>query len=48
MFDMKTQPWFIKINSQEEFDLVQEWLIENYGKGLQCDWQGLPKKWGGH
>lgn len=46
MFDMKTQPWFIKINSQEEFDLVQEWLIENYGKGLQCDWEGYPKKSG--
>lgn len=46
MFDMKTQPWFIKINSQEEFDLVQEWLIENYGKGLQCDWEGYFKKCG--
>lgn len=45
MFDMKTQPWFIKINSQEEFDLVQEWLIENYGSGLGCEWTGhIPKE----
>lgn len=46
MFDMKTQPWYIKINSQEEFDLVQEWLIENYGSGLECDWDGYFKKCG--
>lgn len=46
MFDMKTQPWFIKIDSQEEFDLVQEWLIENYGSGLQCNWGGPTKKCG--
>lgn len=39
-FNMKTQPWFIRINSQEEFQAVQEWLIENHGVSLDCRWNG--------
>lgn len=32
LFDMKTQPWFIRINNEEEWDLAQQWLKENFGK----------------
>lgn len=28
-FDLKTQPWFIRINSPEESKVVQEWLFSN-------------------
>ena len=38
MFDMKTQPWFIRINSQEEFGAVNEWLLDNHGASLECEW----------
>lgn len=31
MFDMKKNPWYIKVNSQEEFNAVQEWLLNNFG-----------------
>lgn len=33
-FDMKTQPWYIRVNNEEEFNLVQEWLKDNFGKCL--------------
>lgn len=38
MFDMKTQPWFILISSQEEFGAVNEWLLDNHGASLECEW----------
>lgn len=31
MFDMKKNPWYIKVNSKEQFDAVQEWLLKNFG-----------------
>lgn len=31
MFDLKKNPWYIKPNSQEEFNAVQEWLLDNFG-----------------
>lgn len=39
-FNMKTQPWFIRINSQEEFDVVDKWLLDNHGVSLDCRWNG--------
>lgn len=26
-FDMKTQPWFIRVNNEQEFNLAKEWAI---------------------
>lgn len=31
MFDMKTNPWFIRVNNKEEYDAASEWLNENFG-----------------
>lgn len=31
MFDLKKNPWYIKVNSQEQFNAVQEWLLDNFG-----------------
>lgn len=31
-FDMKTQPWFIRIESEEQFKAVGDWLLVNFGK----------------
>lgn len=36
VFNLKTQPWFIRVNNKEEFDLIQEWLLENFGKKLEA------------
>lgn len=30
-FDLKTQPWFIRI-SRENYDSINAWLVENFGK----------------
>lgn len=35
-FDMKENGWYIRYNNEEEFNLVQEWLQENYGDNLDC------------
>lgn len=37
-FDMHTQPWFIRVNNEQEFHLVQEWLKENFGTCYNCGW----------
>lgn len=34
MFNIKTDPWFIRINSEQEFNVIQDWLEENYGCSL--------------
>ena len=34
MFNIKTDPWFIRVNSEEEFEVIQDWLEENYGCSL--------------
>lgn len=31
MFNIKTDPWFIRVNSEQEFEIIQDWLQENYG-----------------
>jgi hypothetical protein len=31
MFNIKTDPWFIRVNSEQEFKIIQDWLQENYG-----------------
>lgn len=33
-FDMKTQPWFIKLNNALEFEAVNKWIKENTGREL--------------
>lgn len=30
-FDLKTNPWWIAVRNREEYELVQKWLLENYG-----------------
>ena len=34
MFNIKTDPWFIRVNSEQEFEAIQDWLQENYGTCL--------------
>ena len=34
MFNIKTDPWFIRVNSKQEFKVIQDWLQENYGYSL--------------
>nr|DAH57282.1 MAG TPA: hypothetical protein [Caudoviricetes sp.] len=34
MFDLKTNPWLIRVHSEEEYNNVNEWLFENFGKKL--------------
>ena len=34
MFNIKTDPWFIRVNSKQEFEVIQDWLQENYGCSL--------------
>ena len=31
MFNIKADPWFIRVNSKQEFEVIQDWLEENYG-----------------
>lgn len=42
-FDMKENGWYIRYNNEEEFNLVQEWLQENYGKKMPCHYVGYSK-----
>lgn len=42
-FDMKIQPWFIRVNNEQEFNLVQEWLKENFGTCCNFKWYPLMK-----
>lgn len=37
-FDLKTQPWFVRVNNEQEFNLLQEWLKENFGTHYNCGW----------
>jgi hypothetical protein len=32
-FDMKTQPWFIRVSNEQEYDAVKDWLVNE--KGLE-------------
>ena len=34
MFDLKTTPWVIKINSQEEYEAAEKWLKREFGSSL--------------
>ena len=34
MFNIKSDPWFIRVNSKQEFEVIQDWLQENYGCSL--------------
>lgn len=38
MFNIKTDPWFIRVNSEQEFDVIQNWLEENYGTCLMVEY----------
>lgn len=42
-FDMRTQPWFIRVNNEQEFNLVQEWLEENFGTVPYFGWYPQTK-----
>lgn len=33
-FDMHTQPWYIRVEDEEQFNLANEWLKENFGSSL--------------
>lgn len=36
-FDMKTQPWFIRVNSKEEFEVAKAWVIFQVGEKFYPD-----------
>jgi len=38
MFNIKTDPWFIRVNSKQEFEVIQDWLQENYGTCLSSNY----------
>jgi len=38
VFNIKTDPWFIRVNSEQEFEVIQDWLEENYGSFLISDY----------
>ena len=38
MFNIKTDPWFIRVNSEQEFEVIQDWLEENYGTRLSSSY----------
>lgn len=44
MFNIKTDPWFIRVNSEEEFEVIQDWLEENYGEKIRANY-GTHMKW---
>jgi len=44
MFNIKTDPWFIRVNSEQEFEVIQDWLEENYGEKLRANY-GTHMKW---
>jgi hypothetical protein len=33
-FNLKTSPWFIRVNNEEEFNIINEWLEINFGARL--------------
>lgn len=33
-FNLKTSPWFIRVNNKEEFNTINEWLEVNFGARL--------------
>lgn len=35
MFDMKQEPWYIRVNNESEFNGAQQWLTENFGTNLK-------------
>lgn len=43
MFEMKTMPWYIRVNSEAEFNAAEAWLLENYGKNLGLKYYGYMK-----
>ena len=44
MFNIKTDPWFIRVNSKQEFEVIQDWLQENYGEKIRANY-GTHMKW---
>ena len=44
MFNIKTDPWFIRVNSEQEFEVIQDWLQENYGEKIRANY-GTHMKW---
>ena len=44
MFNIKTDPWFILVNSKQEFEVIQDWLEENYGEKIRANY-GTHMKW---
>jgi hypothetical protein len=39
-FDMHKNPWFIRINNLQEFNVTQQWLEANFGCNLRCNYYG--------
>ena len=44
MFNIKSDPWFIRVNSEQEFEVIQDWLQENYGEKIRANY-GTHMKW---
>ena len=44
MFNIKSDPWFIRVNSEQEFEVIQDWLEDNYGEKLRANY-GTHMKW---
>ena len=39
VFNIKTNPWFIRVNSKEEFEAAKKWLDENFGNYLDTGYE---------
>ena len=37
-FDMKKEPWYIRVANEQEYELVQNWLLENYGTNCVAEY----------
>lgn len=42
-FDMKSQPWFIRVNNMKEWSTVQKWLEDNFGSAVDCSYENNIK-----
>ena len=38
MFDMKKEPWFIRVENEQEFNAARKWLDENFGYYLDTEY----------
>ena len=37
-FDLHSNPWYIRVENEEQFNLANEWLKENFGSRLELEY----------